>query len=40
MLLEIIIAAVLVVAFIVEVVVTETEHFGWSTALCLVVGGH
>lgn len=38
MLLEIIIAAVLVVAFIVETVLTETEHFGWSTALFLVVG--
>lgn len=39
MLLEIIIAAALVAAFIVEVVLTETENFGWSTLLFLVVGG-
>lgn len=38
MLLEIIFAVVLLVAFIAEVVLTETEHFGWATALLLVCG--
>lgn len=39
MLLEIILIVVLLVAFIAEVVLTETEHFGWATALLLLCGG-
>lgn len=39
MLLEIILGVVLLVAFVAEVVLTETEHFGWATALLLLCGG-
>jgi hypothetical protein len=38
MLIEAIIIVALVIAFVVETVLTETENFGWSTLLFLVVG--